>query len=190
MSCGLRCRPRSVSSVTDIVIRTVDFLSAREPDTTLAGKSPLWNLPGGAPTMSDQDNHGVCPTRCFNERSNVMTRIFLFVGTNLAILFILNISLRVLASTRCSRRRAGGINVTALLVISAVFGMGGSFISLAISKWMAIAIDPAPGSSSARESHRAVAARHRGASGAAGRHRHAGRWRSTTRPRSTHSRRA
>ena len=87
--------------------------------------------------MSDQDNHGVCPTRCFKERSNVMTRIFLFVGTNLAILFILNISLRVLGVDTVLETQGGGINVTALLVISAVFGMGGSFISLAISKWMA-----------------------------------------------------
>ncbi len=66
-----------------------------------------------------------------------MTRIFLFVATNLAILFILNISLRVLGVDRMLETQGGGINLTALLIISAVIGMGGSFISLAISKWMA-----------------------------------------------------
>ena len=66
-----------------------------------------------------------------------MTRTFLFVATNLAILFILNISLRVLGVDRMLETQGGGINLTALLIISAVIGMGGSFISLAISKWMA-----------------------------------------------------
>ena len=66
-----------------------------------------------------------------------MTRIMLFVATNLGILFVLNISLRVLGVDRMLETQGGGINMTALLVISAVIGMGGSFISLAISKWMA-----------------------------------------------------
>ena len=66
-----------------------------------------------------------------------MTRIFLFVATNLAILLILNISLRIFGVDRMLETQSGGINMTALLVISAVIGMGGAFISLAISKWMA-----------------------------------------------------
>ena len=66
-----------------------------------------------------------------------MTRIFLFVATNLGILFILNISLRILGVDRVLETQGGGINMTSLLVISAVIGMGGAFISLAISKWMA-----------------------------------------------------
>jgi heat shock protein HtpX len=66
-----------------------------------------------------------------------MTRILLFVATNIAILFILNISLRILGVDRMLETQGGGINMTALLVISAVIGMGGAFISLAISKWMA-----------------------------------------------------
>ena len=66
-----------------------------------------------------------------------MTRILLFVATNLAILFILNISLRILGVDRMLETQGGGIDMTALLVISAVIGMGGAFISLAISKWMA-----------------------------------------------------
>ncbi len=66
-----------------------------------------------------------------------MSRIFLFLATNLAILFVLNISLRILGVDRAIETQGGGIGMTALLVISAVIGMGGSFISLAISKWMA-----------------------------------------------------
>ena len=66
-----------------------------------------------------------------------MTRTLLFVATNLGILFILNISLRVLGVDRMLETQGGGIDMTALLVISAVIGMGGAFISLAISKWMA-----------------------------------------------------
>ena len=66
-----------------------------------------------------------------------MTRTLLFLATNLAILFVLNISLRVLGLDRMLETQDGGINMTSLLVISAVIGMGGAFISLAISKWMA-----------------------------------------------------
>ena len=66
-----------------------------------------------------------------------MTRTLLFLATNLAILFVLNISLRVLGLDRMLETQGGGINMTSLLVISAVIGMGGAFISLAISKWMA-----------------------------------------------------
>ena len=66
-----------------------------------------------------------------------MTRIALFVATNLAILFILNISLRILGVDRVLETQGGGLDMTSLLVISAVIGMGGAFISLAISKWMA-----------------------------------------------------
>ena len=66
-----------------------------------------------------------------------MTRIALFLATNFAILFILNISLRVFGLDQTLETQGGGINMTSLLVISAVIGMGGSFISLAISKWMA-----------------------------------------------------
>lgn len=66
-----------------------------------------------------------------------MTRILLFLATNLAILFILNISLRVLGVDQMLQTQGGGIDMTALLVISAVIGMGGAFISLALSKWMA-----------------------------------------------------
>ncbi|MEH6583732.1 MAG: protease HtpX [Halioglobus sp.] len=62
-----------------------------------------------------------------------MKRIFLFLATNLAILMVLGVVLSiVLPALGIDSQSTGG-----LLVISAIFGMGGSFISLAISKWIA-----------------------------------------------------
>mgnify|MGYP001066700064 FL=1 len=62
-----------------------------------------------------------------------MKRVFLFLLTNLAVLLVLGIVLSLLmpALGLDSSSNAG------LLVISAVFGMGGSFLSLAMSKWIA-----------------------------------------------------
>ena len=65
-----------------------------------------------------------------------MKRILLFLATNLAIMIVLSITLRILGVDSILAS-TGGLNLTALLIFSAVFGMGGSFISLAISKWMA-----------------------------------------------------
>ncbi|MFD2230542.1 protease HtpX [Alkalimarinus sediminis] len=62
-----------------------------------------------------------------------MKRVLLFIATNFAILIVLGIVLNVVLPIL-------GIHpegTSGLLVISAVFGMGGSFISLAISKWVA-----------------------------------------------------
>jgi len=56
-------------------------------------------------------------------------RIVLFLGTNLAILVLLGIVMSILGVD--SRSTSG------LLVMAAIFGMGGSFISLAMSKWIA-----------------------------------------------------
>ena len=63
-------------------------------------------------------------------------RIGLFLITNLAILFVLSITLRLLGVDSILDQ-SGGLNLNALLVFAAVFGMGGSFISLAMSKWIA-----------------------------------------------------
>ncbi|HEU0234692.1 MAG TPA: protease HtpX [Gallionella sp.] len=65
-----------------------------------------------------------------------MKRIFLFVLTNLAVLFVINITLRLLGVDRWLNE-SGGINFSALLVMSAVIGFAGSLISLAMSKWSA-----------------------------------------------------
>jgi heat shock protein HtpX len=64
-----------------------------------------------------------------------MKRIALFIATNIAILFVLNISMRVLGLDPWLSSQ--GINMGSLLLFAAVFGMGGAFISLAISKWTA-----------------------------------------------------
>jgi heat shock protein HtpX len=63
-------------------------------------------------------------------------RVILFVATNLAILILLGIVTSLLQGYL----EAQGIEFErlSLLVFAAVFGMGGSFISLAISKWMAL----------------------------------------------------
>jgi heat shock protein HtpX len=64
-----------------------------------------------------------------------MKRIVLFLATNLAIVFILSIVVRMLGLE--PMLADGGLNLPSLLVFCAIFGMGGSFISLAISKWSA-----------------------------------------------------
>lgn len=66
-----------------------------------------------------------------------MKRVFLFLATNIAILVLLSIVLSLLGVDSILDERGVGLNMEALLVFSAVFGMGGSFISLLISKWMA-----------------------------------------------------
>jgi heat shock protein HtpX len=64
-----------------------------------------------------------------------MKRVFLFVVTNLAILVVLSIVVRMLGLEPFLND--AGLNLTSLLIFAAIFGMGGSFISLAISKWSA-----------------------------------------------------
>ncbi|GAB6040365.1 protease HtpX [Endothiovibrio diazotrophicus] len=64
-----------------------------------------------------------------------MKRIVLFLATNLAILFVLSITARILGVDRFLT--ANGLNLPMLLGFAAVIGFGGSFISLAMSKWMA-----------------------------------------------------
>jgi heat shock protein HtpX len=64
-----------------------------------------------------------------------MKRIMLFLGTNLAIVLVLSVTMRLLGVE--PYLNANGLNLTSLLIFAAVMGFGGSFISLAISKWMA-----------------------------------------------------
>ncbi len=65
-----------------------------------------------------------------------MKRIFLFVLTNLAVLVVINITLRLLGVDRILDQ-SGAINFKALMVMSAVIGFSGSIISLLMSKFMA-----------------------------------------------------
>lgn len=67
-----------------------------------------------------------------------MNRLFLFLGTNIAVIFILGLVMEVFGLRGILDEQGVGIDLYALLIISAVVGMSGSFISLAISKWMAI----------------------------------------------------
>jgi len=66
-----------------------------------------------------------------------MKRIVLFLATNIAILLVLSIALRLLGIDRMLDAEGVGLDMGGLLVFAAVFGMGGSFISLALSKWTA-----------------------------------------------------
>jgi len=62
-----------------------------------------------------------------------MKRIALFLATNLAIVLVLSITMRLLGVE--PYLNANGLNLSSLLIFAAVMGFGGSFISLAISKW-------------------------------------------------------
>lgn len=64
-----------------------------------------------------------------------MRRIIYFLATNVAVIVVLSIVMKVFGLDYYLS--AQGINYTSLLVFSAIFGMGGSFISLLISKWSA-----------------------------------------------------
>ena len=66
-----------------------------------------------------------------------MQRIFLFLVTNIAIMIILSITLRILGVESLLAQNGSDLNINALVIFSGIFGFGGAFISLAISKWMA-----------------------------------------------------
>ena len=62
-----------------------------------------------------------------------MKRVILFLATNFAILIVLGVALSILMPVLGIDSQSNG----GLLLMCAVFGMGGSFISLAMSKWIA-----------------------------------------------------
>ena len=64
-------------------------------------------------------------------------RIALFIITNLAIVFVLSIVLNLLGVGRILNEQGTGLDLMNLTIFAAVFGFGGSLISLAISKWTA-----------------------------------------------------
>ena len=64
-----------------------------------------------------------------------MKRTILFLATNMAIVLVLSVTMRLLGVE--PYLNANGLNLTSLLIFAAVMGFGGSFISLAISKWSA-----------------------------------------------------
>ena len=65
-----------------------------------------------------------------------MTRVLLFLGTNFAVLLVLAVVASVLGLDQYLNQN--GLNLGMLLAFSALFGFGGAFFSLAISKWMAL----------------------------------------------------
>ncbi|MEJ2360068.1 MAG: protease HtpX [Gammaproteobacteria bacterium] len=64
-----------------------------------------------------------------------MKRVVLFILTNLAIVLVLSITLPLLGLDSFLQQQ--GINSNGLLVFAAIFGFGGAFISLLISRWSA-----------------------------------------------------
>ncbi|MED5274421.1 MAG: protease HtpX [Pseudomonadota bacterium] len=66
-----------------------------------------------------------------------MKRIFLFLLTNIAILVVLSIFLSLIGFTGILQSNGIDLDYNSLMLFSLVFGMGGSFISLYMSKWMA-----------------------------------------------------
>ena len=66
-----------------------------------------------------------------------MMRIGLFLATNLAIVVVLGVVMQVFGFSGMLDEQGVGLDLNALLVMSAVVGMTGSFISLALSKTMA-----------------------------------------------------
>ena len=66
-----------------------------------------------------------------------MQRVLLFLATNFAILFVLNIAMQVLGIDDMLAASNAGFNTEGFLAFSALFGFGGAFLSLAISKFMA-----------------------------------------------------
>lgn len=66
-----------------------------------------------------------------------MMRILLFLLTNLAVIVVASITLSILGVDNYLAQTGTGLNLQALLIFSAVFGMSGAFISLLLSKKMA-----------------------------------------------------
>jgi heat shock protein HtpX len=67
-----------------------------------------------------------------------MKRIALFLATNLAVLLVFSVVWMILSTFFGLSTFAGGkVNYTGMLVFCAIFGFGGAFVSLFLSKWMA-----------------------------------------------------
>jgi len=64
-----------------------------------------------------------------------MKRVVLFILTNLAIVLVLSITLPLLGIEPFLQQH--GVNNNGLLVFAAIFGFGGAFVSLLLSKWSA-----------------------------------------------------
>jgi len=66
-----------------------------------------------------------------------MKRIFLFLATNIAIMIVISVIFSVFGLGSVLDAQGVDLDLNALLAVSAVIGMTGAFISLALSKWSA-----------------------------------------------------
>ena len=66
-----------------------------------------------------------------------MLRIALFLGTNLAVIFLISLTFRFLGFEGLLQQNGIDLNITALIIYSSLFGFAGSLISLLLSKTMA-----------------------------------------------------
>jgi len=66
-----------------------------------------------------------------------MKRIALFLAANIAVLVVISLALRLLGIDSLLARNGTDLDLTTLLIYSAIVGFTGSFISLAMSKWLA-----------------------------------------------------
>lgn len=66
-----------------------------------------------------------------------MLRILLFLGTNIAVIFLISVTFRLLGFESLLQQNGVDLNITALIIYSSLFGFIGSFISLLMSKSMA-----------------------------------------------------
>lgn len=66
-----------------------------------------------------------------------MMRIFLFLATNVAIMVVISIVFHLLGLKGTLDAQGVNLDLNALLIMSGIIGMAGSFISLALSKWTA-----------------------------------------------------
>jgi heat shock protein HtpX len=64
-------------------------------------------------------------------------RILLFLATNMAVLVLVSVVFNLLGFQGILAQNGVDLNLSALLVFCALFGFGGSLISLLLSKWMA-----------------------------------------------------
>ncbi len=64
-------------------------------------------------------------------------RILLFVATNFAILLVAGVALNLVGFDALMAANGVSFNTTGMLFFCAIFGFGGSFVSLLMSKWLA-----------------------------------------------------
>ena len=66
-----------------------------------------------------------------------MNRIFLFLLTNIAILAVFSVTMRLLGVESLLDAQGVNLDYNALLIYAAVLGFSGALVSLALSKWTA-----------------------------------------------------